>query len=152
MKRFHFSLRPLSVLRAYHEQRAREAFAVTVHAYVRSEEDLARVRARVAEFERAVTAGRRERFNPSVEAQNFAGYRRECASEAESGGRVLAARETMDRSRGAYIEAHQKLEVVRRLEEKARAAHRLALAREEQAEFDDFAGRRHFAEPAPFHS
>ncbi len=152
MKRFHFPLRPLAVLRAHHEQRAREAFATTVHAYVLSEEELARARARVAEFERAVTAGRRERFSPSVEAQNFAGYQRECAAQGESERRVLAARETMDRSRTAYIEAHRKLEVVHRLEEKARAAHRLSLAREEQAEFDDFAGRRHFARPAPFHS
>jgi flagellar export protein FliJ len=41
-----------------------------------------------------------------------------------------------------YVEAHRRLEVVRRLEEKARAVHRYEMGREEQAEFDDLATRR----------
>jgi hypothetical protein len=50
MKRFRFPLRPVAVLRAHREMRAREAFAASVHAYVQSEEVLARTRARVAEL------------------------------------------------------------------------------------------------------
>ena len=34
-------------------------------------------------------------------------------------------------------------------EEKARTAYRVAMGREEQAEFDEFAGRRHFARATP---
>ena len=34
MKRFRFPLRPVTVLRAHKELRAREAFAAAVHAYV----------------------------------------------------------------------------------------------------------------------
>lgn len=145
MKRFHFPLRPLAVVRAHQETRAREAFAAAVNVFVQAEENLAKARTRVADFERAVGASRRERFNPAIEAENLAAYRRECAMESEAERRVAAMREAMEKSRAAYIDAHRKLDVVERLEEKARTDHRLATAREEQVEFDEFAGRRHFA-------
>jgi flagellar export protein FliJ len=48
----------------------------------------------------------------------------------------------MQQRRADYIEAHRELELVKRIEEKTRARHRLACDREEQAEFDDLAGRR----------
>lgn len=142
MKRFRFSLRPVSVLRAHRESRARELFAAAVRAYVKSEEELARVRARVAEFEAALFAGRRERFTAAGEALSLAAYRRESALEVTAERTVFAARAEMDRRRADYLEAHRKLEMVHRLEEKARLAHRLMANRTEQAEFDDFAGRR----------
>jgi flagellar FliJ protein len=142
MKRFIFNLRPLSLLRAHRESRARDLFAAAVRARVKSEEELARTRARVAEFEAALFAGRRERFAAAAEALSLAAYRRESALEVTAERAVLAARAEMGRCRADYLEAHRKLEVVQRLEEKARAAHRLAASRAEQAEFDDFAGRR----------
>ena len=142
MKRFRFPLRPVAVLRAHHESRAREIFAAAVHAYVQSEEHLAGVRARVAQFEATLFAGRRTSFNAAAEVHSLAGYRRECAAEAEAERATFAARATMEQRRADYIEAHRKLEVVERLEAKARAAHRLAAGRAEQAEFDDFASRR----------
>lgn len=142
MKRFRFPLRPVAVLRAHREMRAREAFAASVNAYVRSEEDLGATRRRVAQFEAALFAGRRERFSAAEEAHNLAGYRRECAAEAEQERAMIAAREAMQQRRIEYLDAHRKLEVVRRLETKAKENHRLAANREEQAEFDDFAGRQ----------
>jgi len=69
--------------------------------------------------------------------------RLESSAETESERRSIAARAEMDRCRAAYLEAHRKLEIVRRLEEKARSAYRLDAAREEQNAFDDFAGRQH---------
>ena len=144
MKRFRFPLRPVAMLRAHQELRAREAFGAAVHAYVITEEEHAIARARVAAFERDLFTGRRERFSAAVEAENLAAYRQESAAEAESERRVFAAREQMDRARTAYLEAHRKVEVISRLEAKARSAHRLESAREEQAGFDDFAARRHF--------
>ncbi|HET7535181.1 MAG TPA: hypothetical protein VFJ90_01910, partial [Candidatus Didemnitutus sp.] len=62
MKRFRFPLRPVAVLRAHKEMRAREAFGAAVHAYVQAGEKLAATRARVAELERTLFAGRTERF------------------------------------------------------------------------------------------
>ena len=90
MKRFRFPLRPVAVLRAHREMRAREAFAASVHAYVKSEEDLAATRRRVAQFEAALFAGRRERFSAAEEAHTLAGYRQECAAE-------VAAERAIDR-------------------------------------------------------
>ncbi|MCX6954715.1 MAG: flagellar FliJ family protein [Verrucomicrobia bacterium] len=142
MKRFRFPLRPVAVLRAHHEIRAREAFAASVHSYVKSEEFLNATRARVAQFEAALFAGRRTTFNPAEEAQQLAAYRRECTAEGEAERATFAARAEMDRCRTAYLDAHRKLEVVKRLESKAREDHRLEANREEQAEFDDFATRR----------
>jgi flagellar FliJ protein len=142
MKRFHFPLRPVAVLRAHKEMRAREAFGVAVHAYVQAEQELAAVRARVARYEAELFAGRRERFSAAEEARALAAYRTECAAEVESERATIAARATMTQRRAEYLEAHRKLEVVKRLEAKARLAHRQATSREEQAEFDDFASRR----------
>jgi flagellar FliJ protein len=152
MKRFRFPLRPVAMLRAHQEMRAREAFSAAVHTYVTAEEAHAAAQARVATFERDLFTGRRERFNAAVEAENLAAYRQESAAEAASERRVFAAREQMDRARVDYLEAHRKVEVIRRLEDKARAAHRLEAGREEQAAFDDFAARRHFGRSPLFRS
>lgn len=142
MKRFRFPLQPVAVLRAHHEMRARDVFAAAVHAYVQAEENLAATRARVARFESTLFDGRRERFSAADEAQALAAYRQECVAEAAAERETLAARELMQRRRGEYVEAHRKVEVVKRLEDKARTAHRLECNREEQASFDEFAGRR----------
>jgi flagellar FliJ protein len=142
MKRFRFPLRPVAVLRAHREMRAREAFATAVHKYVQAEESLAATRARVAHFEAALFAGRRLTFNPAEEAQQLTAYRRECAAEGEAERLMFAARAEMDRARADYLDAHRKVEVVKRLETKARAVHQHEANREAQAEFDDFATRR----------
>jgi flagellar FliJ protein len=141
MKRFRFPLRPVAVLREHREFRAREAFAASVHAYVLSEEALARTRVRVGQLETALFESRLGKFSAAAAAQAFAAYRSECAAEAEAERVTFAARAEMDKFRAAYLEAHRNLEVVRRLEAKARVKHRLETNREEQAEFDDFAGR-----------
>lgn len=142
MKRFRFPLRPVAVLRAHREMRAREAFGASVHAYVRAEEELAATRRRVAQFEAALFAGRRERFSAAEEAHTLAGYRHESAAEVAAERATHAAREEMQKRRIEYLEAHRKLEVVHRLEAKAKAAHLALTVREEQAEYDDFAGRQ----------
>jgi flagellar biosynthesis chaperone FliJ len=48
----------------------------------------------------------------------------------------------MQEARIAYLDAHRRLEVVKRLEAKSRLVHQQDTNREEQAEFDDFATRR----------
>ncbi len=150
MKRFRFPLRPVAVLRAHQELRAREAFAASVHAYVKSEEELSATRRRVAQFEATLFAGRRERFSAAVEAESLGAYRRECAAEAEAERATLNAKTAMEQKRVEYLDAHRKVEVVKRLEDKARKEHRLEANREEQAEFDDFAGRRFARRSNPF--
>ena len=68
---------------------------------------------------------------------------RELAEEKACEARVAEARASADVARNAYAEAHRRVEMIERLETKARSTYRLECLREEQAEFDDLAGRRH---------
>lgn len=142
MKRFRFSLRPVAVLRAHRDSRAREAFATAVHLYVQAEEELNRTRIRMRALEGALFAGRQQRYRAAEAALLLSDYQRECTNESEAEHRVTTARDEMHRRRDEYLEAHRQLEVVQRLEEKARATHRREVDREEQAESDDFANHR----------
>jgi flagellar FliJ protein len=142
MKRFHFNLRPVATLRSHRKLQAREAFATSIQMFIQAEEALALMRSRVAMFETAIHAGRRDRFSGTGEAVVLAAYRHECAAEAAAERDVAAAREAMQRRRAEYLDAHRQVEVLQRLEDRARAAHRQEVNREEQAAFDEFAGHR----------
>lgn len=142
MKRFRFPLRPVTVLRAHRELRAREAFAASVHVYVQTEERLATTRTRVADLEEMLFAGRRDRFLAADAAALYRVYRAECHAEMEAERAVIEARDAMNRRRDEYLEANRQLKAVQRLEEKARSTHRLETLRDEQREMDEFAGFR----------
>ncbi|MBL9210953.1 MAG: flagellar FliJ family protein [Opitutaceae bacterium] len=142
MKRFHFSLRPVGVLRNHRKLQARDAFAASIQVFIQAEEALAQMRSRVLMFETALQTGRRGSFSAANEAEALAAYRHECAAEAAAEKELSAARELMQRRRAEYLDAHRQVEVLQRLEDKARAVHRLEINREEQAGFDEFAGRR----------
>jgi flagellar FliJ protein len=142
MKRFRFPLKPVAILRAHREQRAKEVFAAAVQAAVKADMELMATRRRVAQFEAALAAGRKETFSALDEAQALAAYRAECAAEAQAEKLSREAHAASEQRRLEYIEAHRKVEIVKRLEDKARAEHRQAVGREEQADFDDFAGRQ----------
>ncbi len=148
MKRFHFPLRPVAVIRAHKELRAREAFAAAVHAYVQTEERLATTRARVADMEQLLFAGRSDRFIAADAATLFRVYKTECHAELETEREVITARDTMNLRRTEYIEANRQLKIIHRLEEKARHKNRLENAKIEQNELDEFAGYRASRRPA----
>lgn len=150
MKRFHFNLRPVARLRAHFELSAREAFAAAVRSAEASQAELAAASARVAKLEAIVIAGRQGSFSAASEARNLGAYRSELAVEVAAEKSLHAARALMERRRAEYLEAHRRLEIVQRLEDKARLAHRLEVNREEQAEFDDLAGRRAARETVTF--
>jgi flagellar FliJ protein len=145
MKRFNFNLRPVAVVRSHQKQRAREAWGAAVRVYDACVGKLDRVRARKAQFETALLAGRQVLFDAAAEAPILIAYRGVCAEEAEAVRETNAAHIVMIDRRTSYINAHRRLEMVNRLEQKARAVHRDATHRAEQSEFDDFAGRSAFA-------
>jgi flagellar export protein FliJ len=142
MKRFRFALLPVAVVRAHQEGRALEAFATAVQRCLLAEQELATVRRRVAAFEESLLAGRRERYRGPAAACSVAGYCRQCAAELAAEKALGAARREWEQRRQEYLGAHRRLEVVRRLEEKARQAHRAAQQHEEQAVFDDLSAGR----------
>lgn len=145
MKRFRFPLNPVKVVRIRAKQKAEERFAAGVRAYVSAEEALLSTRTRVARLEEEMRAGRGAGIRAADAAFVFAGYRREAAAEVEAEKAVITARAEMDKRRAEYLEAHRQLEVVNRLEAKARLGHRLETQRAEQVEFDELAGRSHAA-------
>jgi len=148
MKRFHFPLRPVAVLRAHKELRAREAFAASVHAYVQTEERLALTRTRMTELEQLLFAGRSGRFLAADAAALFRVYRTESQAEMTTEREVIAARDLMNQRRAEYIEANRQMKIIQRLEEKAREKNRAENARIEQNELDEFAGYRASRKPA----
>ena len=140
MKRFSFPLRPVAVIRAHRELRAKEIFAAAIHAYVLAEERLATTRVRITELEERLFADRGVRFLANEAAGLYRGYRAERQIEIKVEREVIEARADMQKRRDEYLEAHRNLDVVSRLEEKARARHRVEGLRHEQAQIDEFAG------------
>jgi flagellar FliJ protein len=142
MKRFRFPLRPVAVLRTHREGRAREAFAAALHRQATAQDALARVGVRMRALEAALAQGREKTFRPAEAALVLVDYRRECAAESEAGRLVTVARSEAQKARLEYLEAHRQLEIVKRLEEKARNEHRFENNRLEQGELDELAGQR----------
>lgn len=147
MKRFHFSLRPVAILRSHEEMRARESFAAAVQARVQAQERLAAARRRVAELSLLLFQSRGRCFLAAEAAALLRVHRRECEAEAEAVEALTIADKTVASRRADYLLARRRLKIVHRLEEKARLAHRRELGREEQKELDELAIRRAEALP-----
>src|SRR5262245_16287920 len=131
MKRFRFPLQPVAVLRAHREMKAQEAFGLAVQAHTRAGTGHAAVRQRVVQFERALFNARQQNFSAADQWQAIAADRHEGLAENAAEKAMLAARAVMHQRRAEYLEAHRNVEVVEKLEQKARASHRLDCIREE---------------------
>ena len=129
------------VLRAHREMQAREAFADAVRSQNEADAELTEIQKRVAGFEAAMTAGRAERYSPAGVESTLTAYRQEVTIEARSEHAAALARTVVQQRRADFLAARRNVEVLTRLEQKARTAHRAACARDEQAALDDFAGR-----------
>ena len=140
MKRFHFPLRPVAIVRADREMRAREALAAALRARRLAEEELAAAQGRVGELAGVIAAGRVGSYRGADQANFLRAYRCECALAAEKAKQLAAAQAEAAARRDACIEANRQLKVVTRLEDKARAAHRAELLRLEQQLIDESAG------------
>lgn len=152
MKKFRFPLRPVAVLRAHRQARAREAFAAAVHAYVEAEEKFAALRARREELGAFMHDGRRAGFRAADEIAFWGAYRRVCKEEITGEHTVFATRAAMETRRQEYMAAHRAVKTVEKLEQKARAAHRRETDRADRAELDELAGFRTAHRQAVIHS
>lgn len=142
MKKFHFPLRPVAVLREHHQARTREIFASAVHAYVEAEAQMTAKRNERQDLETVMHDGRRATFRAADEISFWDAYRRVCDEEMKSEQALFVARAKMEECRQKYLEAHRAVKVVEKIEEKARTNHRLAVEREAQLESDELAGLR----------
>src|SRR5690349_11895828 len=107
MKRFRFPLRPVAVLRAHKEVKAREAFGLALQKFSAAQEELQRIGVRVRALEAALFNGREKTFRAAEAALLLSDYRRECAAEAEGERLVIAARAEAAKARAEYLEAHR---------------------------------------------
>ncbi len=140
MKKFRFPLRPVAVVRAHVELRAREILAAAIHTYAEAEERLASTRMRIARLEDGLFSNRGHLFRATEAAELYRIYRSERQAEIGVERGVIEARDVMEKRRGEYIEAHRQLDVINRLEEGARGRHRAEALRMEQAQIDETAG------------
>jgi flagellar FliJ protein len=150
MKRFRFSLHTVKAIRAHGEVHAREKLAEAVKVAADAQAELANWQQRLAQVESRLSDHRIGRFNGSDVASQLVAYRNDCASRDEAIAALRAARAALTASRDSYVKAKRELEVMEKLETRARAAHALETARAEQAELDEFAGRMNhsqFARP-----
>lgn len=142
MKRFHFPLRSVSILRSHREAIARASLASAMRACETVEARLAEARQRLSEMERLRSDGRSGRFRAADEIAFLLAYRGECATEADASKQRAAAVRDVEVRRNACVEANRAVKAIERLEASALLAHRTEAFRAEQAEFDELAGRR----------
>jgi flagellar export protein FliJ len=142
MKRFQFSLQAVVVMRGHRELRARQALAAATQACGHAETRLHAAQARASETAVGIAAARTGIFRAGDQTSFLALHRRECAAMDDAASQLAAARIELGRRRDACVEAQRQLKIVTRLEEKARAAHRLAGLALEQNQMDEYAGQR----------
>jgi len=142
MKRFHFSLQAVAIMRSHSELRARQALAAATQACSHAEARLLAAQSRAGETAAGISASRDGKFRAGDQTVFIALHRRECAAIDDAASQLAAAKAEVVRRRDACVEAQRQLKIVTRLEEKARAAHRLAGLALEQTQMDEYAGQR----------
>ncbi|HUG11276.1 MAG TPA: flagellar FliJ family protein [Opitutaceae bacterium] len=148
MKRFRFPLHPVAVIRAHAELRARESLADSLRACAAAEWHMESWQRRLSDAEARIAEHRIEIFNGADVASQLHAYRADCAASDEAAAALRDARAAMQKRREEYIEANRALKVIENAEARARQEHRNESARAEQAEIDEFAGRKSFQGPA----
>lgn len=143
MKRFYFPLQPVVQLRSHQEARAKEALALALQGVSAAVAELEFLHRRTDALAEEMKAARAARFSGVAGVEQAAAYRAQIAECAASERRLVAAQDVATKRRAEYRDARQRLEVVRRLEAKTRAAYAQAVLREEQQELDELASRRH---------
>ncbi|CAM2827753.1 flagellar export protein FliJ [Rariglobus hedericola] len=137
MKKFRFPLHSVATQRKLRESDRRERFAAAVHAYVASEEALARINTRIVELEEIIAAERCGLFRPAAQIAFMQALSEEIALKTQASELVAQRRTEMDRARESWIESRRDVRLIETLEAKARTTYRQAYEREEQALLDD---------------
>ncbi len=137
MKKFRFSLKSVSTVRALREVQAREQYSRSVHALVAAEEMLQTLRARLVAVEEMITQGRQHTFRSADQTTFIEALRLEETQVFQAEATVAKARHEMELTRQNWLITRRDLRLIEKLETSAREKHRLASDREEQAAMDD---------------
>ncbi len=142
MKRWHFPLRPVGVLRAHRLAVARNAMATAATTVNELTDRIAAKQAGLQGLTSQQAEARAATFRAAAEIAFWGNYRRELTEVTQLERVRVQAVSDLAAKRAACIEADRAVKMIERLEQTALAAHRVESLRHMQNEMDEFAGHR----------
>lgn len=139
MKRFRFRLESVRALRALAETAARERFGAAQMRLAAAREAFRLATKRRMRLAEEINAARASAFRPSEQTAALAALGTARLAEHDAARAEAGAVSVVETARGEWLAARRRLQVVQRLEERARRAHQEAADRAEQAQLDELA-------------
>jgi flagellar export protein FliJ len=139
MKRFRFRLESIRALRDVAERKAREGFGLAQQQVRLGQQTLEATEARRSELNAAITSARSGNFRPSEQVAGLAALGQADREVAEARRKLGELEKARDLAREGWLTARRALQVMQKLEERARLAHREACDKAEQTLLDDIA-------------
>lgn len=137
MKRFRFRLEAVLSIRDLAERRARERFGLSQQKVTDAAQALLLARHRRAELGESLANARTGCFRAADQAGGMAALRAAERGEIDATRLLVEAEIARDRVREEWLFARRRLQVIERLEERARQAHREAADKAEQNLLDE---------------
>jgi flagellar FliJ protein len=137
MKKFRFALSSVSVVREVRETLRREVFASAVRETTAAERALEKVIAERAALAAALAASRAGTFRPALQTAGLAAQQRCAEQEVEAASLLQRARQALEQRRTEWLAARRDVRLLEQLKDRAKARHRIEVARAEQRELDD---------------
>jgi len=139
MKRFRFRLEAVLGLRALAERSARERFGAAQRRLADALADLRAAEQRRLDLADALAGSRSGSFRPADQVGGLLALQEAERGERDAAKRHAEARLAGERAREEWLAARRRLQVVERLQDRARRAHREAADKAEQALLDELA-------------
>lgn len=137
MKRFHFPLKSVAIVREAREARVREAFTAAVQAVATAERALEKVCAEKSELEKVMLDERRASFRPAEQVAFLQSHRQVVAREGQARVAIQEAVQVREQRRQEWMEARRDVRLIEKLKESALREHRRETEREAQRLLDD---------------
>lgn len=137
MKRFRFRLESVRALRALAERSARERFGLAQQRLAAAAAALRAAELRRVELAEALSAARAGCFRPGEQTAGLFALGLARQAELDAARLRDEATAARDLAREEWLAHRRRLQVIERLEERARLAHREAMEKAEQATLDE---------------
>jgi len=139
MKRFRFRLESIRNLRDVAERKAREGFGLAQQQVLLAQQAVEAAEVRRSELNAAISSARAGSFRPSEQVSGLAALVQADREVAEAGRKLGEVEKARDLAREGWLTARRALQVMQKLEERARLAHREASDKAEQTLLDEIA-------------
>ncbi len=137
MKRFRFRLESVRTLRELAERKARELFGLAQQQVAEATEGLRLAQHRRSELIASIAGTRTGCFRPADQVGGMAALRLAEKQELAAARTLADAEKNRDRVREDWLLARRNLQIIQKLEERARFAHRDAADKAEQSLLDE---------------